>query len=248
MVSPADGGYSAHPWPLLSLGLGEPLEVQPWPSFESDSSSRVLSRLFFKALQGSLFPTHLQLARQSSNSSSNKFRAPKETSAQGQPPGDSETELSERKTLGSFASLPKDCTSQASQLAQQLGCSPEASGEPSSVDANMPLKETTLLGLGTQASRSSVPGEAVSEERPGGSRRKATSASQTAPLSPLLNLPSLGSLNWISSLSLSSGLGSVLQLFTSSLQMNKRDGEFLSSPPQPAQDLHSLQGKATGSL
>ncbi|KAK7813784.1 hypothetical protein U0070_003693 [Myodes glareolus] len=208
----------------------------------------LLPRLFFKALQGSLFPTHLQLARQSSNSSSNKFRAPKESSAQGQPPGDSETELSERKTLGSFASLPKDCTSQASQLAQQLGCSPEASGEPSSVDANMPLKETTLLGLGTQASRSSVPGEAVSEEHPGGSRRKATRASQTAPLSPLLNLPSLGSLNWISSLSLSSGLGSVLQLFTSSLQMNKQDGEFLSSPPQPAQDLHSLQGKATGSL
>nr|XP_048290688.1 phospholipid-transporting ATPase VA isoform X2 [Myodes glareolus] len=208
----------------------------------------LLPRLFFKALQGSLFPTHLQLARQSSNSSSNKFRAPKESSAQGQPPGDSETELSERKTLGSFASLPKDCTSQASQLAQQLGCSPEASGEPSSVDANMPLKETTLLGLGTQASRSSVPGEAVSEEHPGGSRRKATRASQTAPLSPLLNLPSLGSLNWISSLSLSSGLGSVLQLFTSSLQMNKQDGEFLSSPLQPAQDLHSLQGKATGSL
>lgn len=208
----------------------------------------LLPRLFFKALQGSLFPTHLQLARQSSHSSSNKFSAPKETSAQVQPPGDSETELSERKTLGPFESLPKDCTSQASQLAQQLGCSPEASGEPSSVDANLPLRESTLLGLGTQASRSSVPREAVSEERPGGSRRKATSASQMAPLSPLLNLPSLGSLNWISSLSLSSGLGSVLQLFTSSLQMNKQDGEFLSSPPQPAQDLHSLQGKVTGSL
>ncbi|CAO2614404.1 Phospholipid-transporting ATPase VA [Lemmus lemmus] len=208
----------------------------------------LLPRLFFKALQGSLFPTHLQLARQSSSNSSNKFSAPKETAAQGQPPRDSETNLSEKKTLGPFESLPKDFTSQASQLAQQLGCSPEASGEPSAVDTNMPLREDTLLGLGTQAARSSVPGEAVSEERPGGSRRKATSASQTAPLSPLLNLPSFGSLNWISSLSLSSGLGSVLQLFTSSLQTNKQDGEFLSSPPQPAQDLHSLQGKVTGSL
>ncbi|XP_005371986.3 probable phospholipid-transporting ATPase VA [Microtus ochrogaster] len=208
----------------------------------------LLPRLFFKALQGSLFPTHLQLARQSSNSSSNKFSAPKETSTQGQPPGDSETEISERKTLGPFESLPKDCASQASQFAQQLGCSPEASGEPSSVDANMPLRESTLLGLGMQASRPSVPGEAVSEERPWGSRRKATSASQMAPLSPLLTLPSFGSLNWISSLSLSSGLGSVLQLFTSSLQMSKQDGEFLSSPPQPAQDLHGLRGKVTGSL
>lgn len=168
--------------------------------------------------------------------------------AQGQPPADSETELSEKKTMGPFESLPRDCASQASQLTQQLACSPEASGEPSAVDANMPLRENNLLeGLGTQASGPSRPGEAVSEECPGDSKRKPTSAGQTAPLSSLFRLPSVGSLNWISSLSLASGLGSVLQLSRSSLQMNKQDGEFLSSPPQTDQDLHSLQGQqATG--
>nr|XP_042133090.1 phospholipid-transporting ATPase VA isoform X2 [Peromyscus maniculatus bairdii] len=207
----------------------------------------LLPRLFFKALQGSLFPTQLQLGRQSAKKSASKFSAPKETSTPGQPPGDSETELSERKTMAPFESLPRDCACQAPQLSQQLACSPEASGEPSAVDTNMPLRENTLLeGLGTQASGPSMPGEAVSEEFPGDSKKKPTSASQTASLSSLFNLPSFGSLSWISSLSLASGLGSVLQLSRSSLQMDKRDGEFLSSPPQTDQDLHSLQGQVTG--
>lgn len=149
--------------------------------------------------------------------------------------------------MGPFEPLSRDRASQASQLAQQLACSPEASGEPSAVDTNMPLRENTLLeGLGTQASGSSMPREAISEERPGDSRRKPTSASQAAPLSSLFHLPSFGSLNWISSLSLASGLGSVLQLSRSSLQVEKQDGEFLSNPPQPDQDLHSLQGQVSG--
>lgn len=149
--------------------------------------------------------------------------------------------------MAPFESLPRDCACQAPQLTQQLACSPEASGEPSAVDTNMPLRENTLLeGLGTQASGPSMPGEAVSEEFPGDSKKKPTSASQTASLSSLFNLPSFGSLSWISSLSLASGLGSVLQLSRSSLQMDKQDGEFLSSPPQTDQDLHSLQGQVTG--
>lgn len=207
----------------------------------------LLPRLFFKALQGSLFPTQLQLGRQLAKKSFNKFTAPKETFAQGQPPGHTDTELSERKTMGPFETLPKDYASQASQFTQQLACSPEASGEPSAVDANMPLRENTLLeGFGSQASGSSMPREAISEECPGDSKRKSTSAGQTAPLSSLFHLPSFGSLNWISSLSLASGLGSVLQLSRSSLQMEKQDGEFLSNPPQPEQDLHNLQGQVTG--
>ena len=110
----------------------------------------LLSRLFFKALQGSLFPTQLQLGRQLAKKPLNKFSDPKETFAQGQPPGHSETELSERKTMGPFETLPRDCASQASQFTQQLTCSPEASGEPSAVDTNMPLRENTLLeGLGS---------------------------------------------------------------------------------------------------
>lgn len=149
--------------------------------------------------------------------------------------------------MGPFESLPRDCASQASQFTQQLACSPEASGEPSAVDTNMPLRENTLLeGLGSQASGSAMPREAISEDCPGDSKRKSTSASQTAPLSSLFHLPSFGSLNWISSLSLASGLGSVLQLSRSSLQMDKQDGEFLSNPPQPDQDLHNLQGQVTG--
>ncbi|XP_055463485.1 phospholipid-transporting ATPase VA [Psammomys obesus] len=207
----------------------------------------LLPRLFFKALQGSLFPTQLQLGRQSAKKSSNKFSALKEHFTQGQPPGDSENELSERKIMGPFESLPRDCTSQASQLTQQLACSREASGEPSAVDTNMPLRENTLLeGLGTQSSGSSMPREAISEQCPGDSKRKMTSTSQTAPLSSLFHPPSFGSLNWISSLSLASGLGSVLQLSRSSLQIEKQDGDFLSNPPQPDQDLQSLQGQVTG--
>lgn len=88
--------------------------------------------------------------------------------------------------MGPFESLPRDCASQASQFTQQLACSPEASGEPSAVDTNMPLRENTLLeGLGSQASGSAMPREAISEDCPGDSKRKSTSASQTAPLSSL---------------------------------------------------------------
>ncbi|XP_029419656.1 probable phospholipid-transporting ATPase VA isoform X2 [Nannospalax galili] len=203
--------------------------------------SALLPRLFFKALLGSLFPTQLQMGRRLAKKFPSKYTTPKETSTQAQPPGDPETAFSGRRTMGPSESLPKDRATQVSPLPQQLACSPEASGEPSALDTNMPLKDDTLLeGLGTQVPGSSVPREAVSEECPGHSNGKPTSESPAAPLSSLFNLPSFSSLNWISSLSLASGLGSVLQLSRGSLQMDKQD-----SPPQPDQDLHSLQRQVT---
>uniref|UniRef100_A0A8D2CS01 Phospholipid-transporting ATPase n=1 Tax=Sciurus vulgaris TaxID=55149 RepID=A0A8D2CS01_SCIVU len=145
-----------------------------------------------------------------------------------------------------FETLSKDCASEASQHTQQPSCSPKTNREPSTVDISVPLREDTVLeDLGAQAPGSSRPDEAVLEACPENSKRKPTSSSQEAPLPSLFNLPSFSSLNWISSLSLVSGLGSVLQLSRSSLQMDKQDGEFLSTPPQPDQDLHGLQGQAT---
>uniref|UniRef100_A0A8C5KXR8 Phospholipid-transporting ATPase n=1 Tax=Jaculus jaculus TaxID=51337 RepID=A0A8C5KXR8_JACJA len=206
----------------------------------------LLPRLFFKALQGSLFPTQLQLGRQLAKKLPDTLSTPKETFAQGQLSEQPRTEFSEGRIIGPSESISKDCATQTSQLTQQLTCSPEASGEPSTVDTNMPLKENTLLkGLGTQAPGCSRPGGAVMLECPRDSRREPTSACHTAPLSPLFSLPTCGSLNWISSLSLASGLGSVFQFSRSSLQMDKPDGEFLSSSSQPDQDLHGLQGQVT---
>ncbi|KAG8519340.1 putative phospholipid-transporting ATPase VA [Galemys pyrenaicus] len=205
----------------------------------------LLPRLFFKALQGSLFPTPLQLGRQWAKSCPEKLNTAKETFAQGHLLGDQRPEPSGHSSVAAFGSLPEDCILKASWRAQPA-CSPEASGEPSAVDMSMPLREDTLLEeLGSRAPGASTPQEVILEECPGDPKMKATHANRAAPLSSIFNLPHFSSLNWISSLSLVSGLGSVLQLSRSSLQMDKQDGEFLPSPPQPDQDLPGLRGQTT---
>uniref|UniRef100_H0WYT5 Phospholipid-transporting ATPase n=1 Tax=Otolemur garnettii TaxID=30611 RepID=H0WYT5_OTOGA len=193
----------------------------------------LLPRLFFKALQGSLFPTPLQLGRQSARKFPKRLSTPTETS-QGRPGGD---EHSTRESVSPPAPLSQDCASHPSWHTQPA-CSPEASGEPSVVDTSVPLRDDTALeGLSTQAPGSSMWGAAVPEGCPRESKVKSTSAGRAAPLSSLFSLPSFSSLNWISSLSLVSGLGSVLQFSRSSLQMDKPDGDFLSGPSQAEQDL-----------
>uniref|UniRef100_A0A2K6EIA5 Phospholipid-transporting ATPase n=1 Tax=Propithecus coquereli TaxID=379532 RepID=A0A2K6EIA5_PROCO len=161
----------------------------------------LLPRLFFKALQGSLFPTPLQLGRQSA---SKRLNIPKETFAQGHLQGDLRTEHSVGRTIS-----PSDYTSQASWHTQQPACSPEAIGEPSVVDNSVPLRDDTVLEeLSAQSLGSSTSGAAVPEGCPEESKVKSTSAGRVAPLSSLFNLPNFSSINWISSLSLVSGLGS----------------------------------------
>lgn len=199
----------------------------------------LLPRLFFKALQGSLFPTQLQLGRQLAKRSPKKLRAPKETSAQEGLPGEPRTEPSEQGSLGTSRSLSQDCSSQATWPAQQPACSPEASGEPSVVDVSVPLREDALLeGLSSQTPGLSSPGEMILG-CPGDSKMKPTSTSRAAPLSSIFSLSGFSSLNWISSLSLVSGLGSVLQFSRSGLQMDKQDSEFLPSPLPPDQNLQA---------
>ncbi|XP_047719160.1 phospholipid-transporting ATPase VA isoform X2 [Prionailurus viverrinus] len=206
----------------------------------------LLPRLFFKAMQGSLFPTQLQLGRQMAKRSPKKLIAPKETFAQGHLPGEPRTESSEQKRISISGSLSRDCISQASWHMQRPACSPEARGEPSVVDMNVPLREDILLeGLSSQSPGSSMPREAILEGCPGDSKMKPTSTSRAASLSSIFNLPNFSSFNWISPLSLVNGLGSVLQFSRSSLQMDKRDSEFLPNPPQPDQDLCGLNGQTT---
>ncbi|XP_025774939.1 probable phospholipid-transporting ATPase VA [Puma concolor] len=206
----------------------------------------LLPRLFFKAMQGSLFPTQLQLGRQMAKRSPKKLIAPKETFAQGHLPGEPRTESSEQRRISTSGSLSRDCISQASWHMQRPACSPEARGEPSVVDMNMPLREDILLeGLSSQSPGSSMPREAILEGCPGDSKMKPTSTSRAASLSSIFNLPNFSSFNWISPLSLVNGLGSVLQFSRSSLQMDKRDSEFLPNPPQPDQDLCGLNGQTT---
>uniref|UniRef100_A0A667H7Z8 Phospholipid-transporting ATPase n=1 Tax=Lynx canadensis TaxID=61383 RepID=A0A667H7Z8_LYNCA len=201
----------------------------------------LLPRLFFKAMQGSLFPTQLQLGRQMAKRSPKKLIAPKETFAQGHLPGEPRTESSEQRRISTSGSLSRDCISQASWHMQRPACSPEARGEPSVVDMNVPLREDILLeGLSSQSPGSSMPREAILEGCPGDSKMKPTSTSRAASLSSIFNLPNFSSFNWISPLSLVNGLGSVLQFSRSSLQMDKRDSEFLPNPPQPDQDLCEL--------
>ncbi|XP_045304881.1 phospholipid-transporting ATPase VA isoform X2 [Leopardus geoffroyi] len=206
----------------------------------------LLPRLFFKAMQGSLFPTQLQLGRQMAKRSPKKLIAPKETFAQGHLPGEPRTESSEQRRISTSGSLSRDCISQASWHMQRPACSPEARGEPSVVDMNVPLREDILLeGLSSQSPGSSMPREAILEGCPGDSKMKPTSTSRAASLSSIFNLPNFSSFNWISPLSLVNGLGSVLQFSRSSLQMDKRDSEFLPNPPQPDHDLCGLNGQTT---
>ncbi|KAM5207294.1 phospholipid-transporting ATPase VA isoform 1-T1 [Hipposideros larvatus] len=192
----------------------------------------LLPRLLFRALQGSLFPTQLQRGRQLARRSPKKLSAPKDT--QGPLPGEPKTEPSEHRSVCASGPCSQNCTLQASWHRQQPACSPEASGEPSVVDVSMPLRE----GLGTQAPGSS----AVLERYPGDCRTK---PSRPARLSSIFTLPNLGSLSWVSPLSLVSGLGSVLHFSRSSLQVDKQDSEFLPRPSQPDQDLHGLSKQAT---
>uniref|UniRef100_A0A667GSS8 Phospholipid-transporting ATPase n=1 Tax=Lynx canadensis TaxID=61383 RepID=A0A667GSS8_LYNCA len=175
-----------------------------------------------------------------------KLIAPKETFAQGHLPGEPRTESSEQRRISTSGSLSRDCISQASWHMQRPACSPEARGEPSVVDMNVPLREDILLeGLSSQSPGSSMPREAILEGCPGDSKMKPTSTSRAASLSSIFNLPNFSSFNWISPLSLVNGLGSVLQFSRSSLQMDKRDSEFLPNPPQPDQDLCGLNGQTT---
>ncbi|XP_021105831.1 probable phospholipid-transporting ATPase VA isoform X2 [Heterocephalus glaber] len=193
----------------------------------------LLPRLFVRALQGSLFPTQLQLGHQLAKKCRETLKTPRETFAQGHLPGEPQTELSPRST--SNESLAPDCASQASRHTQQLpACSPEARGEPSAVDTSVPRRENSLLG----SPGSSTPGEAVSGECPGHLQRTPLSTGQASPLSLF------SSLGWVSSLVPVSGLGSVLRFSRSSLHVDKRDSGFLPSPPQPEQDLCGSQRPA----
>ncbi|KAL0618798.1 putative phospholipid-transporting ATPase VA [Plecturocebus cupreus] len=195
----------------------------------------LLPRLFFKSLQGSLFPTQLQLARQSARKSPRRLNAPKETFAQGCLPREPGSEHSEGRTTKTSVPL-----SQPSWHTQQPARSTEASGEPSVVDVSMPLREHPLLeGLSARAPRSSAPGEAVPGGGPEEPKVRAASTSRATPLSSLFSLTTFSSVNWISSLSLVSRLGSVLQFSRSSLHVDKRDVDFLSSPAQVDQDFRA---------
>uniref|UniRef100_A0A8C9M5V2 Phospholipid-transporting ATPase n=1 Tax=Panthera tigris altaica TaxID=74533 RepID=A0A8C9M5V2_PANTA len=237
-------------WTMQTL-LGDPVFYLTFSEnskalFTDNCFLYALSRLFFKAMQGSLFPTQLQLGRQMAKRSPKKLIAPKETFAQGHLPGEPRTELSEQRRISTSGSLSRDCISQASWHMQRPACSPEARGEPNVVDMNVPLREDILLeGLSSQSPGSSMPREAILEGYPGDSKMKPTSTSRAASLSSIFNLPNFSSFNWISPLSLVNGLGSVLQFSRSSLQMDKRDSEFLPNPPQPDQDLCGLNGQTT---
>ncbi|XP_058283541.1 phospholipid-transporting ATPase VA isoform X3 [Hylobates moloch] len=199
----------------------------------------LLPRLFFRSLQGSIFPTQLQLARQLTRKSPRRCSAPKETFAQGRLPKDSGTEHSSGRTVKTSVPL-----SQPSWHTRQPACSPEASGEPSRVDMSMPLREHTLLeGLSAPAPMSSAPGEAVLRS-PGGcpeeSKVRAASTGRVTPLSSLFSLPTFSLLTWISSWSLVSRLGSVLQFSRTEQLADGQAGRGL--PVQPHSGRSGLQG------
>ncbi|XP_510255.4 phospholipid-transporting ATPase VA isoform X1 [Pan troglodytes] len=199
----------------------------------------LLPRLFFRSLQGSVFPTQLQLARQLTRKSPRRCSAPKETFAQGRLPKDSGTEHSSGRTVKTSVPL-----SQPSWHTQQPVCSLEASREPSTVDMSMPLREHTLLeGLSAPAPMSSAPGEAVLRS-PGGcpeeSKVRAASTGRVTPLSSLFSLPTFSLLNWISSWSLVSRLGSVLQFSRTERLADGQAGRGL--PVQPHSGRSGLQG------
>lgn len=221
-------------------------ELKGFAAAVADCVLYVLSRLFFKALQGTLFPTPLQLGRQLAKQSPGKFRAPGETSAQGHIPGEARTEPPGQRSISAARSVSQDCSSRVSRGARQPACSPEAGGEPSAVDVGVLRREGTLPdGLGSQPSRSSSPGPVAVEGCPGGSRMKPVSSSRPAPLPSVFSVPGLSSLNWMSSLSLVGGLGSVLQFSRSGLHMDKRDGDFLPGSAPPDRDLCGLSGQTT---
>ncbi|XP_031524780.1 probable phospholipid-transporting ATPase VA isoform X5 [Papio anubis] len=194
----------------------------------------LLPRLFFRSLQGSVLPTQLQLARQLARKSPRRHRTPKETSAQGCLPKDSGTEHS----VGRTVSVP---LSQPSWHTQQPACSPEASGEPSTVDMSMALREHTLLErLSAPAPRSSTPGDAVPGGCPEESKVRAASTSRVTPLSSLFSLPTFSLLNWISSWSLVSRLGSVLQFARTEQLADGQTGRGLAVQPHSGRS--GLQG------
>ncbi|XP_037688749.1 probable phospholipid-transporting ATPase VA isoform X2 [Choloepus didactylus] len=198
--------------------------------------------LFFKALQGSLCPTQLQLGRRLAKKSPKKLNTPKEIFTQGHALGDQDSQHLELGSMGTCGSLPQGCISQALQPTQQPACSPETGREQSAVDTSLPSGDASLLeGLSDQVTETSTPQKTLQERRPGGSEMKPTSTGRAAPLSSIFNLPNFSSFNWISSLSLVTGLGSVLQFSRTSLQSDKPEGDFLSGAAQPERDLCGLR-------
>ncbi|KAM8780695.1 phospholipid-transporting ATPase VA-like [Rhynchonycteris naso] len=197
----------------------------------------LLPRLFIRALQGSLFPTQLQLARQLARQLAE--RSPKKLSAPGGPrrrllrPKPEPKLSSEWSCLSPTGSVSQDCASRGSWFTPQPPSSPEVTREePSAVNISMPLKE----GLSSHPPGTCVPGQAALERCPGDSKKKPSNTGRATPLS-IFSLSNFRSLSWLSPLSLVSGLGSILHFSRSSLQLDKQEAEFLPSPPQPDQDL-----------
>lgn len=191
-------------------------------------------RLFFKTLQGSLFPTQLQLARQLAKRSPKKLSAPQET--QGPLSGEARPEPSEQSCISISGPVSQNCTPQESWHTPWPPSSPEAGEAASAAHVSVPLRGA----LDGQASGSSRLQEAALRTCPGDPRTKPPSSSRAAALSSIFS-----SLNWISSLPLVNGLGSVFQFSRSGLQTDKREAEFLPRSPQPDQDLCGLGKQAT---
>ncbi|XP_036988622.2 phospholipid-transporting ATPase VA isoform X2 [Artibeus jamaicensis] len=190
----------------------------------------LLPRLFFKALQGSLFPTKLQLARQLAKRCPNKLRSPQET--QGPLRGEARPEPSEQSCISVSGPVSQNCTPQESWHSAWPPGSPEASEGASVAHVSIPLRGA----LDSRDSGSSGPQEAALGTCPGDPRTKTPSTSRAASLSSIFGLSSFSSLSWISSLSLVSGLGSVFQFPRGGLQADKREAEFLPRPPRPLRD------------
>lgn len=221
-----------------------PLESQevrprPDPPAGADCIACSLSRLFFKALQGTLLPTQLQLARQLAKRSPKKLSAPHET--QGPLPGEARPEPSEQSCISVSGPVSQNCTLQGSWHTAWTPGSPEASREASATHVSVPLRGA----LDGQASGSSGPPEAALGTCLGDPKTKPPSTSRAAAFSSIFSLSNLSSLNWISSLSLVNSLGSVFQFSRGGLQTDKREAEFLPRPPPPDPDLCGLGRQAT---
>ncbi|XP_006167352.1 probable phospholipid-transporting ATPase VA, partial [Tupaia chinensis] len=223
-------------WTMHTL-LGEPLF---YLTCLIAPVAALLPRLFFRAVQGSLFPTQLQLSRQSAKKVPRRLETPAEAFAQGCPPGVPRAEHPKGRAGRGSMSQSQDHRSVDSWYTQPAR-SPEASREPSAGDTGMPLKEDTRLGqLGTETPGASVLGEATVEGRLGHSGMRPTSPSRAVPLAGLVGLPSLGAAPWLPSLSLVSGLQSVLQLSRGGLKVGKPGGKLLACPLPPERALAGL--------
>ncbi|XP_074066215.1 phospholipid-transporting ATPase VA-like [Macrotis lagotis] len=201
----------------------------------------LLPRFLYRTIQGTVFPTQLQLGRQMSRWARKELNVHKDIISQPHPVGEQELPSSASKGSDTSGPHPQDQSPLASQSEYQPSSVTESRNGHRTANVNtQSLNDTMMDSLRGHSPVSQRPEGAI-QEGPSGDSEGESSTREVSPLSSILDLPDFSLLNWISSTPLFNGFGRAFRLSQSSLQTDVLGSTFLSVGSQLDQDLKGLK-------